>query len=73
MNSVTSSGMAEPPEGVLVGESVPRENELSDKEEAIVQEFIGQMKARGRPFVAMSDKELRERAENKLVEKGVIR
>lgn len=72
--SVTESeGMAPPPEGVIAGESVPRENELSDREEALIQELVGKMKGRGEPFASMSDNELRERAVNKLQEKGVIR
>lgn len=55
-------GLSKPPEGVLTGESVPRENE----EEAVTQAEIGQvkgvLKARGEPYVSMSDSELAERA-----------
>jgi len=68
-----SAGLAKPPEGVIAGESVPRENGLSDKEKEIVWRFVGKMKSKGKPFVDMKDSELRKKAEEKLVERGVIR
>lgn len=73
MRSTDTRGMAPPPEGALVGESVPRENELTEREETLVNELMGAMKAKGEPFTTMSEGELRERAVEKLQERGVIR
>jgi len=73
MNNQQSAGLAEPPDGAVVGESVPRENEITDMEKSIVSELVGIMKSKGEPFVSMSDKELREKAVEKLQDRGVIR
>lgn len=62
-----------PPEGVISGDSIPRENELDDREEQKVQEFIGVAKSKGEPWVSMTDEELREKAIETLAEHGVIR
>lgn len=57
--------LAEPPEGVLVGESVPRENEQDDIEQAAIEEMVGLLKTRP-AYRAKSDSELREIAKEKL-------
>ena len=69
----SSTEMVEPPEGVLSGDSIPRENELDDKEKMMVDELVSKMKQRGKPYTEMSDGRLEEMAQDKLVDKGVIR
>lgn len=58
----THIGHAPPPEGVLVGASVPRENEQTEHDEARVQKVMNQMKAHGESYRGMTESELRERA-----------
>lgn len=65
---MNAKGLSEPPEGAIVGESVPRENERNEAEEAAITELAGLLKAypayRGR-----SESELREIAREKLQER----
>ena len=72
MEGRNSSPMSEPPEGVISGESVPRENELDDKEEQAIQEVIGELKAQGKPWSIMTDDEIRGRVKDHLVDNGEI-
>lgn len=58
----THVGHAPPPEGVLVGESVPRENEQTEHDEAHLQQVMNRMKAHGKPYRERTESELRERA-----------
>lgn len=59
------AGLAEPPEGVITGDSVPRENEDADRERAAVDEMVGVLK--GHPaHQGKTDDELREIAREKL-------
>lgn len=68
---VTHAGLAEPPEGVVAGEDVPRENELTEREEALVDATFGRVKNHHR-FLEWSDSDVREWVVNKLREDGVI-
>jgi len=72
-NTASSVGLSRPPEGVIAGEDVPRENERGDKEEALIQECVGLLKSKGEPFTKMRDSEIRERAIELLQKKGVIK
>lgn len=63
-----SMGVTPPPDGVLAGESVPRENEEEQIEDGKIEEVMGLLKARGEPWTNMSDSELRERS-RKLINK----
>jgi hypothetical protein len=56
------TGMAPPPEGAVVGESVPPESEPDRFDEALIQDVMGLLKGRGHPYVEMNDSELRETA-----------
>jgi len=68
---VRTEGLAPPPEGVLTGESVPRENERTEKERVAIQRLARTMK--GYPaFSDLSDAELREKAVQRLQQRGVI-
>jgi len=55
-------GLSEPPEGVVSGDSVPRENEDDGRREAEITRMIGVLKARP-AYRNHSDEELREVAE----------
>ena len=60
-----NSGLAEPPEGALVGESVPRENEEDDRHEQEIEELVGLMK--GHPaYSDLSETEIEEAARRKV-------
>lgn len=65
MTGAEAAGLSAPPEGVLAGESVPRENDEEDVEQAAVDELVGLLKTNpayhGRP-----DSELEEIAREKL-------
>lgn len=63
----TSAAMAEPPEGALVGENVPVENDEDGFEEAMIQEMIARLKTY-ETYHGRSDDELREIAIDKLQE-----
>jgi len=67
-----AAGLAEPPEGVLVGESLPRENEQDSKRRQAIEEMVGLLKDRGKPYTEMGHVELREEAKSKLRTAGVI-
>jgi len=62
----SSSPLAEPPEGVIAGDSIPRENELTDREEQMIQEAVGIMKTKD-AYARMGDDELREKAKEILL------
>lgn len=65
-------GMGEPPEGAIVGESVPVENDRDEIEESLIEECMGTMK--GHPaYHGLSDDELREKAIEYLQKKEIIR
>ena len=51
-----------PPEGVLAGESVPRENEESEVDDSEIEEIMNELKQRGEPYLSMSKEERREKA-----------
>jgi hypothetical protein len=59
----------EPPEGVLVGEDIPLENQEHDRKQSDIEEIIAQLKLRGEPYSEMDESALRERAE-RLLEGG---
>lgn len=66
MSSNSNTGLAEPPEGVISGDTIPRENETTEMEVAAVDEMVGEMK--GHPaYYGRSDDELREIAKEKLL------
>jgi len=66
-----SNGLAEPPEGVIAGESVPPESEPDNYDEAMIQQIEGLLKARGEPYTGMNSSELRERAIETVRKHGV--
>lgn len=55
-----------PPEGVVSGDSIPRENELTDREERVITEAVGILKTHP-AYEGQSDDELREIAKEKLL------
>ncbi len=61
-----TQALAEPPEGVLVGEDVPIENQETGFEEAMIQDAVGIMKTK-EAYRGKSDSELREIAKEKLL------
>jgi len=63
--------MAEPPEGVLAGENVPRENEQHDIDETLIEEVMAMLKGRGEPYINMNETELEEKAVETIREHGV--
>jgi len=69
-DSISSKGMAEPPEGVISGESVPVENEAENINESEIQEIVGLLKSRGPPYTEMSESELRDKAGEIIHETG---
>lgn len=54
---MTSNGLAEPPEGVLAGESVPRENEIDEHHDAKLEQLANRLKAHPR-FTGWSTDEI---------------
>lgn len=62
-----SEGLAEPPEGAISGDSVPRENEADEEWRMKVEELVGILKTR-EPYHGRSDAELREIAREKYME-----
>lgn len=60
-------GIREPPEGAIVGESVPVENDRDRLDEGRVAELAGVLKAHP-AYHGRSDSELREIAREKLEE-----
>lgn len=66
MTERTAGGaLAEPPEGVIAGDSVPRENDADDIEQQFIDEMVGLLKTH-QAYVGKSDAELREIAKEKL-------
>jgi len=65
------SPLAEPPEGAIRGESVPPASEPDNYDETFIQDLMGALKARGEPYISMSESELRERAVETAREYGV--
>lgn len=61
-NINNSEGHSEPPEGVLTGDTVPRENEEKGIEEEKIQSLVNNMKAKGEPYIDMAEDRLREKA-----------
>ena len=61
-NISSSEGHSEPPEGVLTGDTVPRENEETGIEEEKIQSLVNNMKAKGEPYKSMAEDRLREKA-----------
>lgn len=56
--------MEEPPEGVIKGENVPRDDQKRDEErEKKIRTVKSILKTRGAPFSTMSDEQLRKVAE----------
>ena len=53
----SNSPLAEPPEGVVSGNSIPRENELNGIEEQMIQEAVGIMKTK-EAYERMDDNKL---------------
>lgn len=66
-----SNGLAEPPEGVIAGESAPPESEPDNYDEAMIQQIEGLLKARGEPYTEMNSSELRQKALDTLRKHGV--
>jgi hypothetical protein len=62
--------MSEPPEGVLVGEDVPRENEQHEIDEVLIEAVMATLKVRGKPYTDMNDAELEEKAVEAIRESG---
>lgn len=56
----THGALSEPPEGVLSGESVPRENDEDDVKEAKIQRVVSLLKVNG--YTYMSQKQLRRKS-----------
>jgi len=54
-------GLTKPPEGVLAGETVPRENETDDNREVAIDRIMGTLKALPE-YRDYSDAELLEKA-----------
>lgn len=51
-----------PPEGVLTGESVPRENEESEVDDSEIERIMNELKQRGEPYLSMPEEERRDKA-----------
>lgn len=61
-----NSPLTRPPEGVIEGDSIPRENEEEEIERAAIDEMVGILK--GHPaYRGKGDSELREVAKEKLL------
>lgn len=65
------TGLTEPPEGVLAGESVPRENEREAKREAAISRLAAELKEHP-AYADWSAQERREAAVKRLEDLGVI-
>lgn len=72
MRDTGNAALSEPPEGAIVGESVPRENERGDRERQAIEAMMGALKTRPE-FHDWSESELREEAVDRLQKTGVIR
>lgn len=60
--TMSHAALSEPPEGVLAGENVPRENEEDDQRRQEIEAIKGTLKARSPIFREMSESKLEERA-----------
>lgn len=60
-----AKGLREPPDGVLAGENVPRENDRDDLQQGAVDEMVGVLKTHP-AYHGRTDDELREIAREKL-------
>lgn len=69
MNS--TNPLAQPPEGAISGEDVPRENEKDEHRRTLITQTMAILKANGEPFTTMQRDELRERAIKTLRRNGV--
>lgn len=65
-----SHGLSKPPEGALVGENVPVENQQVQFEDSEIERLMGKLKSRGKPYIDMGDRELEEKAINLLEKYG---
>lgn len=65
------SPVSPPPEGVLAGEDVPRENETDDLTDSMIETAENELQGRGEPYRSMSSSELRERAISLLRKTGM--
>lgn len=74
MKNMESDGsvLNEPPEGVIAGENVPRENEVDKEKETKIDNLMVLLKHRGEPYTNMKDSEVRERAVKKLKKAGEL-
>lgn len=59
---MSGRGMSEPPEGAIVGDSVPLENQEVDIEDSKIDRIVGELKLRGEPYIGMKRKELESKA-----------
>lgn len=64
--------LSEPPEGAIVGESVPRESERDERERQAIEAMVGALKVKPH-FRDLSESELRQEAITRLQNHGVIR
>lgn len=58
----SNNPLSKPPEGAVVGEDVPRENEQLEVEDSKIEEAMNALKTRGEPYMSMDESELREKA-----------
>jgi hypothetical protein len=63
--------MARPPEGAIVGESVPAESEPDEQTEQLIEHMMNWIKANDPSGTEMSNDERRERAKERLRSMGV--
>jgi len=56
-----STALSEPPEGVIAGESIPRENEQAGWEETDIQRVVGLLKTH-ESYHSLSNRALRRKA-----------
>ena len=66
-------GFRTPPDGVIAGENIPRENEVTQQEETMIEKLANQMVERGEPYISMSQDERKQKAQDILQSKEVIR
>jgi hypothetical protein len=64
--------MARPPEGAIVGEDVPKENELEEYERTMIDENVSRLKSHPR-FNGWDENEIREKVIEQMQKKGVIK
>ncbi|AFD02304.1 putative protein 23 [Haloarcula hispanica icosahedral virus 2] len=60
-----TQGLSKPPEGVVSGDSIPRENEQSEQQRAAIETLVGLLKARP-GYKRLDDDEIREIAKERL-------